>query len=297
MARILVTGAANVDLIGAPADRLIPGVSNPGTIALAPGGAARNVAEHLSQMGHDVHLITAVGDDPFGRWVLDATAQAGVDVSSAFQFPGQRTGLYLAILDDGEVTAAVSATGIVEELTPESLQTRAPLFSQADIVVADANLLPEALWEVHRLSRNALLCLLPVSPQKATRLREILAEADLVVGSAKEGEVLAGRPCGSRADLILLGRAILSHGPKVVALTMGGEGAVVITEDAYLWAPAPNVKVVDPTGAGDAFAAGIIHGRALRLPLREMLEGAMDRAAIALKARGNLWRHLLGDSS
>lgn len=285
MARILVIGAANVDLIGIPAGPLVQGVSNPGTISLAPGGAARNVAENLSQMGHDVHLITAVGDDPFGEIVLEATARAGVDISGAFQLPGQHSGLYVAIVSEGQVKAAVSSTGIVEGLTPGHLQMRAALFQSADAVVVDANLLPETLLETIRLSRDSLMCLLPVSPQKASRLRDVLRDADILVGSAQEAEALTGHRLALPADLFPAGRAILSLGPKLVALTMGEQGAAVITQEAHLWAPAPQVQVVDPTGAGDAFAAGIIHGSVLRLSLEEMLAGAVARAATILGAR------------
>jgi len=296
MAGIVVIGAANLDLVGTPADELLPDVSNPGVITLSPGGAARNVAADLSQMGHKVHLITAVGDDPFGEMLLAATAQAGVDVSNAFQFPGRQTGLYLALVSEGQVMAAVSATGIIEELTPGHLQERAALFEGAEAVVADANLLPETLSEVLRLSRNALLCLLCVSPKKATRLRGVLGGAEIVVCSAREAEVLAGRPVKSRGDVLPIGRTLLSRGPKVVAITMAEQGAAIITKDAYLWAPAPDVEVLDPTGAGDAFASGVIHGRILGLPLEEMSQEAMNRVVLALRARRSLqgrpfWAH------
>ncbi len=108
---VVVVGGANLD-IKAHSNRTVePGTSNPGVTALAPGGVGRNVAEGLARLGTPTALVAAVGTDAFGDRVLDATAEAGVDVGAVRRIDGS-TGTYTAVLDaDGELVAAVVRHG------------------------------------------------------------------------------------------------------------------------------------------------------------------------------------------
>src|SRR3989304_10054353 len=77
-----------------------PGRSLPGVARLDAGGAARNVAADLARLGYHVTLLTAVGDDTLGTWLLDLTAGAGVDVQYALRRRGG-TGLYVSVAAGG----------------------------------------------------------------------------------------------------------------------------------------------------------------------------------------------------
>ena len=97
MELVVVVGGANVDIKARSTAALVGGTSNPGTVVRMPGGVGRNVAENLARLGSRVALVSTVGSDPDGDWLLEETAAAGVDVSSVLR--GGRTGRYVALLD------------------------------------------------------------------------------------------------------------------------------------------------------------------------------------------------------
>ena len=115
-----MVGGANVDVKARTAAALVTGTSNPGTVVRTPGGVGRNVAENLARLGSRVALVSTVGSDPDGDWLLEETAAAGVDVTPVLR--GGRTGRYVAVLDaGGELVAGVSDMAATDALGPEVL--------------------------------------------------------------------------------------------------------------------------------------------------------------------------------
>ena len=80
MSRFVVIGGANVDIMGIADHPLRPQDSNPGTIRTMLGGVGRNLAENLARLGENVSLVSVVGDDSFGRWILEQGQACGVDM-------------------------------------------------------------------------------------------------------------------------------------------------------------------------------------------------------------------------
>jgi pseudouridine kinase len=117
---VVVVGGANVDIKARSTAALVGATSNPGIVVRTPGGVGRNVAENLARLGSRVALVSTVGSDPDGDWLLEETAAAGVDVSSVLR--GGRTGRYVALLDaNGELVAGVSDMAATDALGPEVL--------------------------------------------------------------------------------------------------------------------------------------------------------------------------------
>ena len=143
---VLVLGGANMDISGATERLLVAGDSNPGHIRCAPGGVARNVAENLARLGNDTRLITAVGDDLYGRSLLESTQKAGVDVQGCWVLAGESTSTYLSLHGpDGDMAVAVNDMRILERITPERLAVYADRVRHAAAMVVDCNLIADAL--------------------------------------------------------------------------------------------------------------------------------------------------------
>ena len=143
---VLVLGGANMDISGSTTQPLVLSDSNPGRIRCAPGGVARNVAENLARLGNATRLLTAVGDDLYGRSLLDTTRQAGVDVSGCWVLADESTSTYLSLHGpDGDMAVAVNDMGILECITPERLAPCAPWVQQAAALVVDCNVAAPAL--------------------------------------------------------------------------------------------------------------------------------------------------------
>lgn len=243
-------------------------------------GAESNVAMYLADHGVPARWVSALGDDPFGRRVRERIAASGVDVSGVRTDPARPTGLLVKnpgtdstgvhyyrtgsaasalgppALDDPAVrdAALVHLTGITPALSAScrALVDRALRPERPYAVSFDVNHRP-ALWG----DEPAAEILLPLA-----------ARADLVLVGLDEAQALWG-PALTSADAV---RALLPQ-PRVLVVKDGARAATAYVGQGTYTVPAPKVRVVEPVGAGDAFAGGFLAGllryddpvRALRL--------------------------------
>jgi 2-dehydro-3-deoxygluconokinase len=256
----------------------------------AVGGAESNVACHLAGLGVPVAWVSAVGADALGRAVVAEVAAAGVDVSGVVIDPDRQTGLYLKesgtvryyragsaasclgpeVLDriDLDGVHLVHTSGITPALSESCLGLMRALFA-----------LPR---RTHRISfdvnwRRALW---------AGRDRAVLVElanaADIVFVGADEAEALWGTDEPQRIRTVL-------NGPQTLVVKQGERGATLIEHDgAPVFEPALRVDVVEPIGAGDAFAAGFLAATVDGASPRHRLRAGHLRAASALRTREDI---------
>ena len=279
--RIVAVGGALIDVKGTTRARWAPDRSLPGTARVNAGGAARNVAVNLARLGYQVTLLTAVGDDPFGDWVLRRTGDAGVDVSHAVRRPEQ-TGFYVTVGSEGGEAWHVADAGPLEALTPADLGAWDQVIRTAAVVIGDANLLEPAQSALSAHANGRPRVLLAASPDKAVRLRSVLAGAAVLVCNRAEALSLTGLPgtLGWQA----LGTALLVEGVERVVLTHAEGGVAVLTADAAEIAPAAPVSIVDATGAGDAVAAIAVHAYLAGLDAAQTAALAVAAAAIVVQS-------------
>ena len=285
---VLVIGAAGLDLKGYAAGALRLGATNPGQVRRSVGGVARNIAENLARLGQPVFLISAVADDEAGRWVLERTRGAGVEVSHVAVVSQGRTGTYLAVLDEqGNLVVAVDDMGILETITPRYLQDRRSLFEQAAMVVLDANLSPAALRSAIRLARRCGVPVAadPTTPTLAMRLRPFLPELFQVTPNAAEAEALTGLPASNIDEALFAARYLTVLGVQVAIITMAEMGLVYAAGDLSGHIPALRTEIVDFTGAGDALTAAVIFALLHEIPVEEAVRLGVAAAALTLRSR------------
>ena len=293
-APIVVIGGALADVRAAPSRTargrtMRRGESVPGSVRVAAGGAARNVAANLARFGRSVVLLTAVGDDALGRWILDETEAAGVDTAHAVRL-AHPTATFVTMIVDGDEPWCVSDAGVVEALTAEHVAAWAPMISRAAVVVADANMSESVHHAVRDAAVQSLRVLLTTSPSKAPRLRPVVHGAAIVVGSVAEGRALltVGDRDGAESayavarrdpDWRRVGDALTRAGVAQAILTLGPRGIASVTADDHVHVDALTEPVVDTLGAGDAVAAAVVHGAVACMPVRETLALAARAAA------------------
>jgi len=272
---VVVVGGANVDLIAMAPESMAPRVSNPGRVRIGPGGAGRNVAENLARLGTRVTLISAVDAGPLGDWLLDLTANAGVDITQVARVPG-RGSYYVGIQSDGVLQWAISDMAASESLTPGDIDVRAELIRAAEAVVVDANISPLTIRRVAELAAGPV-CVLSVSAVKSARVLDALDRSSLIVLTSAEAHALTGHRAETRDEIVQAGRDLQSRGPAAVVITAGDQGMVWIGS-GVTWAHAIPPVTADSTGAGDAVAAVAVYS---------MLTGiGEDRAARLCAAAG-----------
>jgi pseudouridine kinase len=257
MTHILIIGGANLDI---KAKSLSPnhlGTSNPGTISTSPGGVARNIAHNLARLGAKPLLIAALGSDPQGEAVLEATRAAGVDVSN-IRALAPATGTYIAVLNpDGEMVTAMSDMRAVDMLTPDVVMQAEHQILAATFVVADCNLPQKTLEIIASVARHKLF-IEPVSVPKSAKLAALLKQGEIFMASPNLDQIES--LTGTRdifAGITALHKMGLSH----VIAHAGAEGVFVSNGDDIEHVPAqPSGSIIDVTGAGDAAVAGLLFG-------------------------------------
>ncbi|MBO4447197.1 MAG: carbohydrate kinase family protein [Bacteroidales bacterium] len=250
--KICVIGGANVDIGASASGPFIAGDSNPGTVTVAPGGVARNIAHNLTLLGDKVRLVTVFGDDSFGLMLRESCAAAGMDLSLSEVRSGARNACFVSLNgSDGELLGGVSDMAITELMTPEWLEARIDAINEADAVVADTNL------SVETLSMLIACCQPPlyidaVSCAKVVRLRPALAV------SRFPGTGSITLKC-NRLEAEALGNLDFSSVNRIF-VSKGSEGVEIIENADHSHYPASaSAGIVSTTGAGDALLAGIVH--------------------------------------
>jgi pseudouridine kinase len=281
---IVVVGGANLDITATAAAALAAGDSTPGVVGYSAGGVARNVAENLARLGHGVELLSAVGDDAFGRTVLAATASAGVGTRFVQAFTGQRTATYVSVHGpQSDMVAAVNDMSILEQLTPSVLQQHVGLMRSARGLVLDANLSAEALGFVLGLPGLPPIAVDAVSMAKCVRLVPWLARIHTLKVNRMEAQALLASTVDSVSDAIAAATVLQARGPAQVVLSLGEQGVVSCgAGGAAEHHMAPAVAVVNTSGAGDALLAGMVHGNLQRWDLNTTIRFGMACARMTL---------------
>ncbi len=253
---VFVIGAVNMDITGTPAAELRTGDSNPGRVALSPGGVGRNIAENLRLLERKVSLITIMGEDAYGDIIREQCRNAGIDLQFSFTDPLARTSTYLCVNEEnGDVHAAIADMSIYELLTPERLEPLLPMLNKGTMLIADANLPEETLkWLAAKVTIP--IAADPVSCAKAERLRPLLSGLTLIKPNIPEAELLTGMEIRGDGDLGRAADAMHRLGVRRVYISLGGRGvwADDPREGGELIPCFPGV-IVNTTGCGDAFVA------------------------------------------
>ena len=256
---ISIIGGANVDLSATLYDAFIAADSNPGHIDIGYGGVARNIAHNLALLGARTQLLTIFGGDLFGGLLHDYCKQQGMDVHLSERENTLRSGVYLCINSHGgEMIAAVADTECIRTITPEWLSKRSGEINLSDFVVADTNISEDAIrWLMENVT--APLFIDGVSTTKAHRVINALRNSKLPYLHSLKLNLKEALAVTETATYAQAAQELLNMGVAHVYITLGAEG-VYCRNAAEEWLfPALPGEVVNTTGAGDAFLAGVVY--------------------------------------
>lgn len=275
-ARITVIGGANMDVGGQPAAPLCLRDSNPGRVALRPGGVGRNIAHDLRLLGLEVSLVTALGDDLFGAGLRRSCEALGMDLSMSLTAEGARSSTYLYVADAaGDLHVGLADMEITERLDARWLEPFLSRINASAAVVLDANLSTETIAFLAERC-TAPLYADPVSAAKAPRLKPILPRLAAIKPNGAEAATLTGEEEPDRAA-----RALLAAGAGRVFLSLGADGMLAAEGDTLLRLPCQSGPVVNTNGAGDAASAALVWAGTRGLGLEQSARAALSAAAQA----------------
>jgi ribokinase len=284
--RIVCLGDVMVDVLAVLGRPLAVGSDTPAPISYAHGGSAANTSAWLASVGAAASFVGKIGDDAFGREAVNTLTAQGVSVSVAID-PTTPTGTCIVLIGpDGERTMIPSA-GANNTLAPEDLDT--------DFVNGADHLHLSAYSLLRAGSRDAALAALAYAAANRVSVSIDAASADplrtvgierflswlpagcLFIANADEAEVLTGVAEPHSAASKLAARF------AQVVVKCGRHGAVLATTDQIEHIQTEPVEVRDSTGAGDAFAAGLLAAWRKGMPLTEAVArgNALGARAVA----------------
>ncbi|WML50558.1 PfkB family carbohydrate kinase [Neobacillus sp. PS3-34] len=163
--QVLCIGGANVDRKIQAVQTLIYGSSNPARSSISCGGVARNVAENLGRLGCSPSLLSFIGNDAEGQWLIGKTKEF-VNIHSVGVVDGKSTGTYTAILDlDGEMAVALADMEIYDDVDIDLLQSKWAADFRTDLIVIDTNFPADVLEKIiNRPMKQVLLFALHLYP-------------------------------------------------------------------------------------------------------------------------------------
>ncbi len=295
--RVLVIGAAGLDVVSRIDGQLRMGTSNPARIRTSFGGVARNVAENLARLGESVSLLSVVGKDRLGKDVLAHTRQAGVDVSQVYTTAKYPTGFYMGVLDvNGYRQFAFDDMRVMEALTESYLLYHSDLFEQASLVFLDANLPESSLAVAFELVRKYHLpvCADPTSGALSLRLSPYLRQLKLITPNSVEAGILTGQPFdpADRDAALEAARYLVNQGVENVFVSLAEFGVCYATSETMGHLPALHTNIVDPTGAGDALTAAVIFALLNEIDVDDAARLGLSAAALTLRHPGTVLPNL-----
>lgn len=256
----------------------------------AVGGAESNVACHLTRLGVRSSWVSAVGDDSFGLAVLDAVGGFGVDVSGVRIDPTRPTGLYVKEASPHGSPVRYyrrgsAASGMGLEMIDRLGLNEVKLVHLSGITAALSDSCLALMRELLRRPRHGFKISFDLNWRPALWadrdprvLRELADMADIVLAGSDEAELVWGTGDPARLRKLL-------PGPSALVVKQGADGATLLESGSSLFEPALKVEVVEPVGAGDAFAAGFLAATlARRTPSVRLRAGHLQAASALLTA-------------
>ncbi len=267
--------------------------------SLAVAGAEFNVAVGLARLQHSVTYVTKLGNDPFGKLIVNVLSQNNIGCEFITFSSERNTGFMLKSMvsqGDPEIfyfrkgSAAstlskedvesidfskyslIHLTGILPALTSSTREAVYYLIEKAHennlIVSFDPNLRPQ-LWESKSLMIDVI--------------NDMASKADIFLPGQNEGQILMGS-----SDPEDISCFYIKSGTKTVITKLGSKGCYVAKKEEGLFVPGFKVeKIVDTVGAGDGFAAGVISGLIEGIPLKDAALRGNAIGAIQVMSRGD----------
>lgn len=272
-------------LSGLPA----PGSDRPAAISTRGGGAGANVAVHLARSGLPVVLAGCIGDDAAAAVLVAELASAGVQLRLR-SVPGAATGTVVSLVESDGVRSMLADRGANLQLRPDDVPSPTP---GGHLHLSGYTLLdpaPRAAGLAALAAASAAGATVSLDPASTGPLAHYgvdrwladTASATVLLPNADEARLLTGCADVAAAARTLAGR----H--EIVAVTLGAEGALWASGSDVVHRPAHPTTVVDTTGAGDAFAAGLLAAW-LATPAidpADALDAGLARAADVVRSPG-----------
>ena len=285
--RIVVIGSSNTDMVvraerlPAPGETIIGG-----KFFMNAGGKGANQAVAAARLGGTVSFIAKIGNDVFGKEAMALFEKEGIDCSCVSIDSESPSGVALITVNHEGENCIVVAPGANAALSPKDFESNNKLIRQADILLMQLEIPLETIaWAIDTGASEKTKIILNPAPAQIIPDR-ILKRVDIITPNETEAGILTGIAVTDPASAERTAKALLQKGVGSVFITMGAQGAFLMDKNQIQLIPAPAVRAVDTTAAGDIFNGALAVGLSNGLSLREAVKFGIRVASISVTRMG-----------
>lgn len=288
MNEILVVGSLNMDFVIDVKNMPIPGETILGKkVTLVPGGKGANQAYAAGKLEGNVRMIGAVGNDIYGRMLKENLESVGVDTSGVETIEGIPTGNAFITVDESGENSIIVIQGTNACITKEMIDRHMELIDKCDTVIMQLEIPLEIVTYVKNIAKEkGKTVILDPAPAKAGLSDDFFHGFDIIKPNETEIQTLSGRKMETREELTQGAREILAKGVDTVIITLGSDGALLVTKDTCKEFHAKRVTAVDTTAAGDSFTAALAVALGKGMPYSEAIAFGNSVSGIVVTRKG-----------
>jgi len=256
---------------------------------LGPGGKGSNQAVAARRAGAETMFITKIGKDTFGEMAMKLYADEGINSKYVWEIPDMSTGAASIVVDEetGD-NAIIVVPGAADAMVPDDLDTAEAGIADCAFFMASLEVpIPVMQHGLEVAKRNGVPTILNPAPA-AILPDEVYGLSDYFTPNETEAAILAGIPVVTIEDAEEAAKIFLQRGIDTVVITLGEKGAYVRNSVINQHVPAFDMggKVLETTGAGDAFNGGFAYALAEGMSLIEAVRFGSATAAISVTRLG-----------
>ncbi|MEN3769180.1 ribokinase [Priestia megaterium] len=277
MAKVTVIGSSSMDLVVTSNIRPGAGETVLGeSFKTVPGGKGANQAVAAARLGADVSMIGCVGEDHYGKAILENFKSNGVSVKNMKPVTDSDSGTAHIILAEGD-NSIVVVKGANDYITPDYVEKAKEKIKEADIVLIQQEIPEETVEYVAQLCQELKVPLLlnpaPARPLKA----EVIEQVSYITPNEHEAELLFE---GKEKE------EVLKQYPNKLFITEGKQGVRYFNGEKEVLVPSYQVETIDTTGAGDTFNAALAVALAEGMGFEKGIQFANRAASLSVTKFG-----------
>ncbi|TYR79390.1 ribokinase [Priestia megaterium] len=277
MAKISVIGSSSMDLVVTSEKRPGAGETVLGdSFKTVPGGKGANQAVAAARLGAEVYMIGCVGDDHYGKSILDNFRKNGVRIDYVEPVTHTESGTAHIILAEGD-NSIVVVKGANDYVTPSYVEKAVSIIRESDIVLIQQEIPEETVEYTAAICKNYHVPLL-LNPAPARALKEeVIRQAAYITPNEHETEILfKGKDK----------QEVLREYQNKLFVTEGKAGVRYFNGKEEVLIPSYEVEAIDTTGAGDTFNAAFAVALAENMPLEQSIKFANRAASLSVTKFG-----------
>lgn len=277
MAKVTVIGSSSMDLVVTSNIRPGAGETVLGeSFKTVPGGKGANQAVAAARLGADVSMIGCVGEDHYGKAIMENFKSNGVSVENVKPVTDSDSGTAHIILAEGD-NSIVVVKGANDYITPDYVEKAKEKIKEADIVLIQQEIPEETVEYVAELCQELKVPLLlnpaPARPLKA----EVIEQVSYITPNEHEAELLFE---GKEKE------EVLKQYPNKLFITEGKQGVRYFNGEKEVLVPSYQVETIDTTGAGDTFNAALAVALAEGMGFEKGIQFANRAASLSVTKFG-----------